>query len=942
MPRFLVTLLLLISLLPAPLAGQKRQLGHDAYDIWKTITQDTLSRDGRWVSYLLEVQQGDAILKLRSVSGNPEHTVPRGRDARFSADGRFAVFTIKPEFAAVQAARRAKQKPEDMPRDSLGILDLASGAVTKMDRVRSFQTPPQAGSWVAYLLERPRAKPDSGKAPSADSATPRSKADTTGPKPKKEAETGTALVLRNLATGAERRFDAVMEYRFDRVGARLALAVSSRMGDSDGVYVVELASGAVARVAEGRGAYKSLAFDEGGEQLAFLTTRDDAEAKQPKFALYRWRLGNPAATQVAAQGTAEIRNGWTVSENRAPSFSKSGARLFFGVAPWAEPAPEDSMPDDQRVKVDIWHWQDPVLQPAQLKQVERERRRSYLAVARVADGAVKQLADSALADITLPRDGDGPYAVGDDDRAYRILTSWEVPGYSDVYLVGLDAGTRTLVLERTPARARLSPTGAYLAWYDPIAQTWQVRDSRTGRTVNATAAIPHPLFDEENDTPEPASPYGSAGWTDGDRQLLVYDRYDVWAVDPTGAAAPRCVTEEAGRHAGLRLRVVDLDPDREAIAEDAPLLLAAFDEDTKQSGFYRDRVRGTRPPERLVWMERRFSTPQRAERADVLLFTRESVAEFPDLWASGAGVADMKQLSDANPQQAEYRWATVELVEWRAANGTPLQGLLYKPDDFDPAKRYPMLVNFYERSADGLYAYRAPLPHRSTIQPSFYASRGYLVFLPDVRYRIGLPGPSAMDAVVPGVLELVHRGFVDSARIGVQGHSWGGYQIAYMVTRTNLFHAAAAGAPVVNMTSAYGGIRWETGISRMFQYEHTQSRIGASLWEAPYLYLENSPLFQLDKVETPLLILHNDQDGAVPWQEGIELFTALRRLGKPAWLVSYNGEPHWPTTYANRRDWNIRLQQFFDHYLMDVPAPRWLREGIPATEKGRTLGLDDR
>jgi dienelactone hydrolase len=506
--------------------------------------------------------------------------------------------------------------------------------------------------------------------------------------------------------------------------------------------------------------------------------------------------------------------------------------------------------------------------------------------------------------------------------------------------VDLDAGARTRVLERTPARARLSPTGAYLAWYDPIAETWMVRDARGGSTVNATAAIPHALFDEENDTPEPASPYGSAGWTDGDRQLLVYDRYDVWAVDPTGAASPRCVTEEAGRRAGIRLRVVDLDPERETIAEDAPLLLDGFDEHTKQSGFYRDRVRGTRAPERLVWMERRFSSPQRAERADVLLFTRESVSEFPNLWVSGPRIADMRQLSDANPQQAEYRWATVELVEWQGADGTPLQGLLYKPDDFDPAKRYPMLVNFYELSSDGLYGHRAPLPNRSTIQPSFYASRGYVVFLPDVRYRVGVPGPSAMDAVVPGVLELIHRGFVDSARIGVQGHSWGGYQIAYLVTRTNLFHAAAAGAPVVNMTSAYGGIRWETGISRMFQYEHTQSRIGASLWEAPYLYLENSPLFQLDKVATPLLILHNDQDGAVPWQEGIELFTALRRLGKPAWLVSYNGEPHWPTTFANRRDWNIRLQQFFDHYLMDAPAPRWLREGIPATEKGKTLGLE--
>jgi dipeptidyl aminopeptidase/acylaminoacyl peptidase len=215
-----------------------------------------------------------------------------------------------------------------------------------------------------------------------------------------------------------------------------------------------------------------------------------------------------------------------------------------------------------------------------------------------------------------------------------------------------------------------------------------------------------------------------------------------------------------------------------------------------------------------------------------------------------------------------------------------------------------------------------------------------VVFVPDVVYRIGYPGQSALDCVVPGVLELIRRGFVDPERVGVQGHSWGGYQIAYMVTRTNVFHAAAAGALVANMTSAYGGIRWESGMSRMFQYERTQSRIGQTLWEAPMRYLENSPLFWADRIETPMLMMANDNDGAVPWYQGIEMFTALRRLGKPAWLVNYNGEPHWPLPYPKRRDWNIRMQQFFDHYLMGAPAPEWLAKGVPATAKGRTLGLE--
>jgi dipeptidyl aminopeptidase/acylaminoacyl peptidase len=297
-------------------------------------------------------------------------------------------------------------------------------------------------------------------------------------------------------------------------------------------------------------------------------------------------------------------------------------------------------------------------------------------------------------------------------------------------------------------------------------------------------------------------------------------------------------------------------------------------------------------------------------------------------------------VTDANPQQSQYNWATVELVEWTSGSGVPLQGLVYRPEDFNPAKKYPLIVQFYERDSDNLYRHFPPLPHRSVTRPTFYASRGFVVFMPDVRYRIGYPGESALHSIVPGTLELVEQGFIDEANIGIQGHSWAGYQIAYLVTRTNLFKAAAGGAPVANMTSAYGGIRWGTGMSRMFQYERTQSRIGATLWEAPQRYVENSPIFWADKVETPLLMMHNDRDHAVPWTQGIEMFVALRRLGTPAWLVNYTGEVHWPTDFAEKRDWNIRLQQFFDHYLKGAPAPVWLAEGIPAVEKERTLGLE--
>ncbi|MBK9705821.1 MAG: prolyl oligopeptidase family serine peptidase [Acidobacteria bacterium] len=205
--------------------------------------------------------------------------------------------------------------------------------------------------------------------------------------------------------------------------------------------------------------------------------------------------------------------------------------------------------------------------------------------------------------------------------------------------------------------------------------------------------------------------------------------------------------------------------------------------------------------------------------------------------------------------------------------------------------------------------------------------------MPDIVYTIGYPGPSALKCVLPAVQAVIDQGFVDEKAIGIQGHSWGGYQIAYMVTQTNLFRAAAPGALVANMTSAYSGIRWGTGFPRQFQYEHTQSRIGGSIWEFPMRFIQNSPLFQIDRVQTPILMLHNDNDDAVPWYQGIEYFLGLRRLGKEAYMFNYNGEFHGLRRRPNQKDYTRRMQEFFDHNLKGAQRPDWMEKGIPYLER---------
>jgi dipeptidyl aminopeptidase/acylaminoacyl peptidase len=934
---FLVTVLVAVVFPAMAFAQAKRPLDHASYDIWMSIEDETISDDGRWVLYTLVPQDGDAELRVHSQISNVTYSIPRGRSPQFTADGQFVVTIIKPELELSRQARRENKRSNEQPKDSLAILNLSNGDVFRTERVKSYKLADDAGGWVAYLLDETASRGDT----TASREEPDSTEDEAADEPKKEKKAGTTLLVRELASGDETDIEHVTEYAFTKNGLRLAYAVSTKDGADDGVYVLDVEDANVVALATGEGEYKSPTFDNSGDQIAFLSNRDDYAAEVSAYSLFHWRAGFDEARVLVTEATPAVPGGWWVSDNGNISFSDNGARVFFGTAPRPDPEVEDSLLDEERVKLDIWHWQDPYIQPMQLLQANRERRRTYLSVVVLESGDVVQLATPEVPNVDVGQDGDAAIALGRSELPYRQLTSWDTPDYNDYYLVDVATGDRSLFHEKLHGTMDLSPNGTYAVWWDNQELAWYGRAVDGGQSTNLTASLTYPVHNEDHDWPYRPDAYGSAGWTEGDSEFLVYDRFDIWALDPMGRAAPRSITEGTGRRNNLRFRYVDLDRENEAIPSDQPLTLSVFNTVTKASGFYRDRVRGERAPESLVAMDFRFSSPTKAENANVVLYTRSSVEEFPNLWVSNLDFDNMRQVSDANPQQEEYVWATVELVDWRSTDGTPLQGLLYKPENFDPSLKYPLMVTFYERNSDNLFSHAAPIPHRSVVQPIFYASRGYLVFVPDIVYQVGYPGESAMDAVMPGVLQLAREDYVDEENIAAQGHSWGGYQIAYMVTKTNLFKAVGAGAIVSNMISAYGGIRWGTGMSRMFQYEKTQSRIGATLWEAPMRYIENSPIFWADKVETPILMMHNDHDAAVPWYQGIEMFVALRRLNKPVWMVNYNDEPHWPTTYANKRDWNIRMQQFFDHYLKGASAPVWLSEGIPAVLKGRTLGLEE-
>lgn len=917
----------------SPLAAQtaKQPVPYSAYDSWKSIRGTTLSHDGKWLVYALVAEEGDGELIAHNLQTGAEYRQPRGIDPVITPDGAFVVFTIVPTHADVEKAKKAKAKPEDQPKTGLGILSLADGHATTVDRIASFKLPEESSAWVA-MLKAPQKKsraadrPDASRQPA--SAEPEAAAEDGASKDKKKKDPGTDLIVRNLSTGAETTIAEVSAYAWNRDGSELAYAVSSaKPQDNDGAFVRDASGGLARTLLKGAGHYRDLTFDHAGRQLAFLSDEADYSKDAPVYALYYWKAGDTAANALVNRATAGVPNGMVVSEHATPVFSKDGARLFLGVAP---PAPAADKNAPAPTQVDLWSYTDKELQPMQKLHAEQDKNRSYLGMVRLADhGRYVQLGGPDLPSIAAT--DDPSHALGLSDLNYEQEISWDET-YNDAYVVDLDTGTRHQVLTHWPGRPTLSPGGNYILYFDDAKAHWYTYRVKDGARHDLTAGLPVSFVDERHDTPNPAPAYGAAGWTANDASVLFYDRYDIWDVHPDGSDA-HMITGGVGRKAHLEFRYRGLDPDEKTVPTSTPIVLHTVNDDTKASGYYRVTIAAGGTPEKLLMLDKAVGYPTKAKNADVMVITESDFDEFPNLWVTNSNLAAPKRVTDGNPQQAQYVWGKSELIHYTNADGVKLDAILIKPDNFDPSKKYPLIVYIYERLTDGLHTYHEPAPGTS-INLARYVSHGYLVLEPDIIYKDGYPGPSALKCVVPAVQSVEAMGFVDPTRVGIQGHSWGGYQIGYMVTQTNIFRAVEAGAVVGDMFSAYGGIRWGTGMVREFQYEKTQSRIGATPWDEPQLYLVNSPLFFVKNVQTPYLTIANDEDDAVPWYQGIEFFTALRHLGKPAWMFVFNGEKHGLRQRDNQKYWTVHLDEYFDHYLLGAPEPTWMKTGVPYLRKG--------
>lgn len=985
------TLLLLCPLLSV---AQKKPLDHTVYDIWQSIGEKLLCSNGKFVAYTVNPQEGDGVLLVQAATGGYKIEIPRGYNAKFTADNHFLVCKIKPLYKDTRDAKIKKRKADDMPKDSLAILQLGTDSLVKKAGIKSYKLPEKAAGWVAWLYEKGYSEEIKAKVPpdslfvlnnlnhiadslvrAADSlrnkvAQARSEGLKVLQAPKKEAkktttdpiEEGTHLVLYNLLTGEETVYPLVNSYLFSKTGGRLLVETTRRNSDTASkakLLLVTLPFKSIDTVMAGFNDVKNYAFDEAGNQLAFVAERDSAAKALRKFyKLWYYTRGMDSAQLRGDVNTAGVAKGLTISGDFPLYFSDNGNRLLFGLAS-IRPVKDTTVPEFEKAQLDVWHYKDDDLQPFQLKNLEHDLKRSCLAVIARGSNNIVQLGSDVFTTVFATNHGDGDtyYALCDTGR--RVARQWQGYAFTDAYAVNPATGEKKLVAKNFKGTIDTSVTGKYLLFYDEIKKGYWVYNSTTNKYYKIGADITTPLYDEENDVPDDPQPYGIAEWEKGDKYVYVYDRYDIWRVDPEGKEKSKILTVlPLAREIKIVIRYVKANQEERYINPNRVSYFRAYSELAKTAGYLGYTISTHELLHGGAFVFKRTSNGfVKADSADVVIYTAESFQASPDLFLTSpelekaltdkftkeAYTISMPayiQLSHLNPQQSQYLWGTAELFKWKAYTGKPTEGILYKPENFDSTKKYPMIVYFYERNNNTLYSYIPPAPTPSRLNISFFVSRGYVVFVPDIWYTTGHPGKNAYDYIVSGTRALIKRGFIDSTKIGIQGQSWGGYQTAYVITQTNLYAAAWAGAPVVNMFSAYGGIRWETGINRQFQYEHTQSRIGATIWQRPDLYIENSPLFHLQKVKTPLVIMANDADGAVPWYQGIEFFTAMRRLNKPVWMLTYNNEAHNLVERRNRKDIQIREQQYFDWLLKGDTPPVWITDGVPAILKGIDAGLE--
>lgn len=964
--RLLALLLLVIpAILPAQ-ASTKKVLGIEDYTRWRSLAGAELSSDGKWVVYGLRqvnTLPADAkpVLRLRNVPAGTELEIVDASQASFSPDGKWLTYLVetqpkKPatppkDSAAVTPAPTPPVTPAPVPgvppavapgpvpaaggRGTGGsqvtrrweLRELATGKIQVWQEIASATFSPTSRHLV---MRRRPATPAAGGAAAASA----------GP----NVARGLDAIVHDLTTGGSLYLGSVSEIGFNKGGDLLAYTVDATVRDVNGVYLATLATGRLEPLDTDTLRYARLTWNDAGTGLAVLKGREVEKMRERSNRLVVF--GNLAATRTPAvldpATTEGFPKGFVVTERATLEWSEDGQQVFLSIMPQtAAPDTARRKSTDSLANVDVWRTQDERIQSQQMIQAETERNRNFRQVF-AHPGRYTTLTDSSMRELELPMSG--IWAIGRDARAY--ISDYKRPA-ADFYRVNTVTGERIKLLTGQltgPHVGGISPDGRHFLYWKNA--TWQVTDLATGNTRTIGAGSPS-FVNLEFDYPGPKPPYGIASYPADGSGVIVPNRFDLWLLPLDGSAA-RNLTKGVGAREQIAFRPVRFEPIDSSARRAArvareidlskPLTLSAYGEWTKKAGFYRlaDGQLTT-----LVYDDAAFATPSRARDADLVLYSRQTFAEFPDLLLAGSDLRDPKKISDVNPQQAEYRWGRRVLFDYTTRRGVKLQGILALPDDYVAGQKLPMLVTFYEKNSAGMHRYTTPsFLSGMGGMPIEAVSRGYATMLPDVHFHTGSSHSDMLDAVEAATKKVIAMGYVDPKRIGVHGHSYGGEGAAFIGTRSSLFAAVGMGAGVSDLFSDFSQswgwtyqVTGGSGANGNDYYLYGQGRWGFSPWDNPERYRFESALTHAPNAKAPFLIMHGTADPTVSFTEGMNFYNALRYNGKNAVMLAYPGEGHGLSGLANRKDLTIRYFQFFDHYLRGAPAPKWLTEGVPYIAK---------
>ena len=904
-----------------------------------------LSPDGKWLAYGINRSNRNNELRVTNIADGTTKTVAFGAQAAFSADSHWVAYSIG---ISESQEEKLKKDKKPVPR-KIGLLNLTNGELLTVDGIESFAFSPD-GAWLAMRHTRPEKK-DSEKKDSADV----SDAD--------DIPSGATLLLRQLSTGRDTSFGNVSEYAWQnlpKTGTLLAMTISTEDKTGNGVQIFDVHTASVRVLDTSASIYSGLSWRKKSADLAVLRSKADDRRDGPTEVALAWtNLGQPTESVHVYDPTSDAKfpaATRTVSYHK-PEWALDGGVVFLGLAKWEDKIGEPAKPatpsadslkpgdgskaadamardtdvaknkdkeEDDPPTVDVWNWHDAEVMPRQKLSAKNDRQKNMLAVWHIEKNSLVPLGKNLDEDVTPLKHQS--QAVSADWSAFAMQRSIGRPA-ADISLIDLSTGTRTKIQDRLNDDYYLeeSPGGRYLLYFHDD-NYWTV-NTATHAVVNITKTAQTAFVNRESDfTIKQKPPFGVAGWTKDDAAVILYDKFDLWQVAPDGSRAVR-LTDGATEQ--VRHRYEKLDPEEEWIDTSKTIYLSLFGIWTKKSGFARLKpgASGALTEEHLLWLDKSLEHLAKAKDADVFEYVQQTFVESPNAFIAGADLKGARAVTKTNPFQANYGWGREELIEYKNSHNERLQGALFYPAGYDSSKKYPMIVYMYEKLSDNLHRYSPP-SERNYYNVSAMNSHGYFVLEPDILFKPRDPGVSVADCVTAAAKRVIQMGVIDPKRIGIMGHSWGGFDTTYLATHvTNFFAAGVAGAPITDLVSNYGNHHWSIGIAETDHIETGQQRMEVPLYEDLPAYIRNSAVFGVSTMTTPLLIEVGDSDGTVFFHQGVELYNIARRAQKEVVLIEYAGEDHGLRKKANQIDYQRRIFQWFGRYLKGEPAPDWITKG---------------